>query len=388
MIRLLFLTDFTEQFAYRLLAGITEFSKESREQWVVSRMPNEYRRVNGFNGVVDFAKRWKADIVIGQFNPKDDVSVFRKYGIVALAQDYVSKFTEIHNITADYRRMGRIAADLFLSRGFRNFGFFGYQGVCWSDERFFGFRERIEEEDSALELHVYTGQRLDQMWHYDHDELTRWLQSVPKPIAIMSCDDNQGSLLLEACSLNGIRIPQDVSVIGVDNDVVLDNLTNPSLSSIEVDIERGGYEAAKMAVRMLRDPSYEGEDIVLRPVGVEARMSTSVFATGDEAVIKALQFIHANIESHITVPDILSVVPVSRRLLENRFKEVTGDTLYNYVAHQRIDHFASLLEKTNLSITEIAARMDEVDSKSISRLFKTIKGCTPSEYRASLTKQS
>jgi LacI family transcriptional regulator len=153
------------------------------------------------------------------------------------------------------------------------------------------------------------------------------------------------------------------------------------MSTINVDIERGGAAAAAMAERMVKDPSYMGEDIVLQPLSVVERLSSSLFVTNDKEVLMALRYIHANIDSKIYVTDILNCIPISRRLLENRFKKMTGMTIYNYISAKRIDRFAQLLLSSNDSISDIAARLDECDTKSISRRFKDLKGCTPSEYR-------
>lgn len=378
--RLLFITDYTEQFAYRLLKGIIEYSKAT-EQWVVCKMPTEYKRKMGFKNTVDWAIKWKADVVIGQFEPDDDVTMFRKNGIVALAQDYISKFKEIPNITADYEMTGAMAADHFLSKGFKNFGFFGYNGVCWSDERRDGFFHRIEQANLAENLFVYDKQHIDSLWYYEQEGLAEWLHSLPKPIAIMACDDNQGNILLEACRACGLKIPFDVSIMGVDNDEILCNMSDPSLSTVNIDIERGGADAAKMATRMVKDPTYQGEDVVLRPLNVISRVSTTVFATKDAEILEALKFIHANCDRKISVSDVLEKVPLSRRLLELRFKKATGHTIYNYITLLRIDYFAHLLLTTNDPISDIAARMEEDDTKSISRRFKILKGCTPSEFR-------
>ena len=379
--RLLFITDFTEQFAYRFLRGILDYS-QGTEHWVVCKMPPSYKRQLGMEGVVAWAKEWRADVVIAQFDPDDDVTLFRKNGIIAMAQDYISKFTTIPNITGDYIRTGKMAAEYFLSKGFTNFGFFGYNGVCWSDERCEAFRSRIKEScDEDTNFYMYDGQNIDSMWYYDQTELTAWLKSLPKPIAIMACDDNQGNILIQACDLCGINVPFDVAIIGVDNDEILCNMSNPSMSTINVDIERGGAEAAAMAERMVNDLSYVGEDIVLKPLTVVERLSSSLFATKDKEVLMALRYIHANIDSKICVSDILGSVPISRRLLETRFKNMTGVTIYNYISIKRIERFAQLLLSSNDSITDIAARLDEFDTKSISRRFKELKGCTPSEYR-------
>jgi LacI family transcriptional regulator len=332
-------------------------------------------------GVVAWAKEWRADVVIAQFDPDDDVTLFRKNGIVAMAQDYISKFDTIPNITGDYTLTGTMAAEYFISKGFTNFGFFGYNGVCWSDERCEAFRARIEKSSLGGSFYMYDGQNIDNMWYYDQSELTEWLISLPKPIAIMACDDNQGNMLLQACELCGIHVPFDVAIIGVDNDEILCNMSNPSMSTINVDIERGGADAAAMAERMVKDPSYKGEDVVLEPLTVVERLSSSVFATNDKEVLMALRFIHANLDSKIMVTDVLDNVPMSRRLLEHRFKKMTGMTIYNYISIQRIERFAQLLISSNDSISDIAAKMDEFDTKGISRRFKDLKGCTPSEFR-------
>jgi LacI family transcriptional regulator len=332
-------------------------------------------------GVVAWAKEWHADVVIGQFDPDDDVTLFRKNGIVALAQDYIAEFDTIPNITGDYALTGAMAAEYFLSKGFSNFGYFGYNGVCWSDERCESFRSRIEKSVGVGSFYMYDRQNIDNMWYYDQSILTELLLSLPKPIAIMACDDNQGNILLQACELCGLHVPFDVALLGVDNDEILCNMSNPSMSTVNVDIEGGGADAAAMIDLMVKDPSYKGEDIVLKPLVVVERLSSSLFATNDKEILAALRFIHANIDAKIQVTDVLKNVPLSRRLLEQRFKKMTGTTIYNYISLRRIERFAQLLISSNDSVSDIAARMDEPDTKSISRRFKEIKGCTPSEFR-------
>ena len=378
--RLLFITDFTEQFAYRFLRGILDYSRRT-EPWVVCKMPPAFKRQLGLEGVVSWAKTWKADVVIAQFDPEDDVTIFKKNGIIALAQDYVSKFSQIPNITGEYDKTGRMAAEHFLKKKFENFGFFGYNGVCWSDERYEGFRKAIEEAGYGENLHLYDRQNIDNMWYYDQSCLHEWLVSLPKPIAIMACDDNQGNMLIQACHVCGFKIPFDVAIIGVDNDEILCSMSEPAMSTINVDIERGGYDTAAMVDRMVNDPSYEGEDVTLQALKVVERVSSSLFASNDPSVLKALRYILANIDHRISVTDILEQVPMSRRLLEQRFKQMTGVTIYNYISVHRIERFAQLLLSSNDSVSDIAARLDEFDTKSISRRFKALKGCTPMEYR-------
>lgn len=379
--RLLLITDFTEQFAYRLLRGIMDYARRRDQQWVVCKMPPSYKREIGIDGVVKWALKWKADVVIGQFDPEDDVALFPTNGIVAIAQDYITMFNNIPNITADYHRTGEMAAERLCGHGFRNFGFFGYHGVCWSDGRLEGFRDRLLREFGHEEVYIFNHQQIRTLWSYDLTELGKWLESLPKPIGIFACDDNQAEILLEACHVMGITVPFDVAIIGVDNDEVTCNLTHPELSSIDMDIERGGYEAAQMACRMVEDKSFKGEDIVIRPIAVVGRGSTGIMATKDPVVSAALHYIYENRARKILVSDVIKQVPVSRRLLEQRFREATGTSLYTVISNLRMDYFAQQLLSSSETISEIAARMDEPDTKSISRRFQALKGCTPSEYR-------
>lgn len=379
--RLLFMTDFTEQFPYRLLKGILRYSRETGERWEVCRMPSSYKRETSLKQVVDYAVNSKTDVVIGQFDPEDNLNLFRKKGIIVIAQDYISRFPNVPNITADYHKTGALVAERFVARGFRNFAFFGNNGMCWSDERRDGFRDYLEEAGYGDQVYIYDRQRVSNLWTYRQDLLMEWLQSLPKPVGIMACDDNQAIIVMETVKALGYKVPYDVAIVGVDNDEILCNMANPPISSVDVDIERGGYEAAAMAIQMMHQRSYTGNNIVLQPLHIVTRESSNLITTKDVQVHQALTFIHSNLEHKISVTDVLAHVPMSRRLLEQRFFKATGKAIYQYISEQRIDYFARLLLDTEEPIGNLAARMDEPDPKSLSRRFKELKGCTPMEYR-------
>ena len=380
MIRVLIISDFTESFSHKLLAGLVDYSRQ-KEQWIVRRMPPEYKAQIGIPGVIRVAKEWDVDAVIGQFEPTDDIGQFAENGIVAIAQDYKKKFTTIPNITADYLGTGKMAADYFIERGFRNYGFFGFNDVCWSDERCEGFRREVEAAGFGDSFYSYRMQEIDMVWYYQRNRLREWLRMIPKPIAIMACDDNQGSNLIEACHGIGIKIPEEVSVIGVDNDESLCSLGSTTLTSIQIDIEEGGRQTAKLVERLVADPKAPAEDVVLKPVKIIGRMSTAAFATDDQQILKALLFIHKNALKKISVSDVMEEAALSRRLLERRFKDVTGKTLYEYITDQKLKYFAEQLADTDEQVINIALSMGEIDTKSISRRFKQIYGCTPVEWR-------
>lgn len=380
MIRLILLTDFTEAFAHSLLKGILEYSKE-REPWVVCRMPPSYKQCYGIRGVLKWAKAWEADAIIAQFDDDDDVSLFRENGIVALAQDFKSRFSVIPNITSDYRQTGRMAADFFLHKGFKHFAFYGYAGVIWSQERCEGFRDRIISQGFGANFFEYQKQQLENLWFYESTPLTNWLKSLPPSTALLACDDNQGSRITEACRVNKIKIPEEIAVLGVDNDEMTCNLSDPPLSSIDLNIEKGGYEAAELIEKLLRDRNATFTDVMIQPIHIVNRLSTDSYSTDDPCILTALRYIHQNLTMKICVNDIVKQVPLSRRLLEIRFRKVTNQSVYHYISSLRIERFSQLLLISNEPIVDIAFRVGLVNYKNLARQFKIQKQCSPSKYR-------
>ena len=380
MIRLLVISDFTESFTHKFITGVVNYSRR-KEQWIIRRMPPAYKAQIGIPGVIRLAKEWGVDAVVGQFEPTDDLGLFIRNGIIVIAQDFKKRFATVPNLTGDYIGTGRMAARYFIDRGFRNYGFFGFNNVCWSDERCEGFRREIDEAGFGDSFYTYNQQDIETVWYYEQNRLREWLKTIPKPIAIMACDDNQADNLVEVCHSAGIPIPSEVSVMGVDNDELLCSLGSTTLSSVQMDIEDSGWRTAELIERLVTDPSAPWEDIVIRPVKIVGRMSTAAFATADQQIIKALLFIHKNSRRKISVGDVTAEAALSRRLLERRFKEVTGKTLYQYITDLKLKYFAEQLQDTDDQVINIALSMGEDDTKSISRRFKQIYGCTPLEWR-------
>jgi LacI family transcriptional regulator len=217
-----------------------------------------------------------------------------------------------------------------------------------------------------------------------------WLNSLPKPIAIMACDDNQAHHIVEAAGHAGILIPDDVAVLGVDNDELVCDLSDPPLSSIALATEKGGYEAARLMEKMIATNTCVASDVVVKATQVVTRHSTDIFASKDKYIVNALKYIHDNLDKNLKVDQVLKEVPLSRRSLEKRFVQTTGYPVYEYIYNQRIEKFTQKLLETDMTIFEIALDLGLSDSKNIARQFKQIKGLTPVEYRKMymVTKQS
>ena len=380
MYKIILLIDFAEEYSKALLKGIAKYSKE-HGPWIFCRMPLFQRETIGLDGILEWALEWGADGIIGQLYNDPNIEKFIAAGIPVIAQDFKERFKEVPNITGAHKEAGEMGADYFLKKGFKNFAFYGFKDIVWSRERAEGFEERIAKAGHKVHYFEHVMARSSEIWYYKPSSLSQWLKSLPKPIALMACDDNQGQHITEACRHSKIRIPEEVAVLGVDNDEMVCEFSDPPLSSIGQDAEKGGYDAAKLLHEMIKSGTAEFYDIVVRPTQVITRQSTDIYATNDGFIATSLKFIHQNIDKNLQVNDVVKQVPLSRRALEKRFLNITGYPIYKYIFNLRIEKLSQKLLETDLTVFEIALDMGLTDSKNIARQFKQIKGCTPIEYR-------
>jgi len=381
MIKIILLTDFGEEYGTSLLKGVTRYSQE-HGPFAFCRMPTYYRETRGMEGILKWAKEWKANGILGQFYNNSNLELLWNEGISVVAQDFIERHENVPNISGDYKSAGIMGAEYFLKKGFEHFAFYGFKNIVWSRERGQSFEERVSQE--GYHVHYFESNRRfksRELWYYKPSALSKWLKSLPKPIALMACDDNQALHITEACRLSNIRIPEEVAVLGVDNDEVLCNLSDPPLSSIGQNTIKAGYEAARLLHTMIKTKNQEYYDIIVETTPIVTRNSTDIYAAKDQYVGQALKYIHNNIEKNLKVDDVLEQVPLSRRSLEKRFHKVTGYPVYEYIFNLRIEKFTHKLLETDLSIFEIAMDLGLNDGKNIARQFRQIKGCTPTEYR-------
>lgn len=384
MARILFLTDFSEAYARNLLLGIARYAHAVGQAWSLCRLPLSIRDKFGIEAVIDLAKKMRADAVIGQFYNTDNVELFARNGIITIAQDFKARFTTIPNITGPHFLAGKMGAEYFAKKGFRHFAFYGTRDVVWSDERMQGFRETVRAANPSFTFSALCKNTQNALWDYDTNQLVTWLQSLPKPVAIMACDDNHAYHITEACQQGEgggrLRIPDDIAVLGVDNDETICRLSSPNLSSLNQNIEQGGYDVALLIDRILRDPATPREDVMVQPTHIVTRQSTDIYANNDQHIAEVLKYIHENISQKITVDELVELVPLSRRLLETRFKRSMGTSIYDYILQTRIEKVAQLLCE-GMSVSEAAIELGFSDIKNLSRMFRQQRGMTPSEYR-------
>lgn len=218
-------------------------------------------------------------------------------------------------------------------------------------------------------------------WQQEQKVLAEWLRSLPKPVGIMGANDDRGQHVIEICNDLGLLVPDEVAVIGVDNDQFICELTNPPLSSVDRYFAKAGYEAAELLDKMMRGKRVKRQDIITRPSRVVSRQSTDVFSIEDPVVVEALRFIRRNANRVISVDDVVEQVAMSKRGLYHKFMHTLGRTVHEELIRTRTEQIAWMLEETELTITQIALDLGFPGQGHISRYFKKQKGLTPRQYR-------
>lgn len=320
-----------------------------------------------------------ADGFFGYLPEQKSIQQVIRSGFPAVIVPVKTRIPDVPNIIDASDVTGTTAAEYFLSRGYQNIAYCGFEHY-WSRVRQEGFCHRLAE--SQRTPYVYSHPKSSKV-KYDTDlrELGQWLVDLPKPIGIMACNDDRAFDVLQACQKKGIKVPDQVSVLGVDNDEMICNLVSPALSSIDLNFEKTGYEAARLLHQMILDKQRCNDTLMLRPTEILTRQSTDMIAVEDTEVAKALRFIRLHARKEIQVRDIVDASSISRRSLQQRFRAILDHSIYEEIRRVRMNHVAELLMQTNLTIQQIAQELDFQDIHHISRAFRKEKGMTPSVFR-------
>ncbi|NLU29401.1 MAG: DNA-binding transcriptional regulator [Bacteroidales bacterium] len=382
MKKVLLLIDYSSEFSRRLLKGLIQYSREYGP-WIFYRLPSYYKTLYGKEGIVEWAKEWQADAIIARWD-HEGTNLLEALNIPVVLQNYRARSDHFSNLTGDYFGTGEMAARFFIKRRYTNFAFYGNKDVVWSRERAEGFRREIEKNGGNY-YYFETENLNGEQWSSSHMKLDEWLISLPKPIAMFACDDSFALQVSEICKINNIRIPEEISLLGVDNDELICNLSDPPISSIVTDVENGGYEVGRLIDRFIKGERKEPFNIIIKPTRFELRKSTEKYNIENEYVSTIVNYIEDNFTDEIDIESLTNLVPLSRRNLEVKFKNEMNTSIYLFMLSCRIEYFAHLLITTDRPLFDLALESGFNDCKNISRIFKKFKGCTPLEYRQELS---
>jgi LacI family transcriptional regulator len=287
-------------------------------------------------------------------------------------------------VRSDDQAIGRWAADHLVELGLERFAYCGLprRGAdIWSQARYESFRQRLRQR--GFECFRFSGKHYAaRNWSRMLGELSAWLRSMPRPIGIMAGNDSCARRLLEACRQLGWRVPEDVAVLGVDNDELTCELAMPPLSSIAQGTEQIGYRAAELLDELMTGRRRRTAHLVAAPLCVVKRQSTDLLTIDDTVVARALDFIRTCATQPIGVSDVVRRVDVSRSTLEVRFKGKLGRTVYEEMQRVRLQTARRLLLTTNLPLDEVAARSGYSTVHYLCHVFRRELRQTPGQVRA------
>lgn len=293
-------------------------------------------------------------------------------------------------VSCDNGPIGTAAARYFLARGRRHFAFVGeVNGAAWSEERRQAFADALKAAGHTCAVYAVPSAQLRRDAARERRCLAAWIAALPKPIALFASNDIRGRQVLDACRDAGVGVPQDVSVLSCDNDELYCETSVPQLSSIQMNPEQAGFEAAAFLDRIMRGTARRPRTphgITYTITDIVTRYSSETASCSDPVVERALAHIRQHAGPALTVTGLARRIGVSRRLLELRFRNVLGRTVHAEILHARLERAKKLLLTTSTSVEQIAAACGFASSSHLGSVFRRQVGTTPSAFRRSGSK--
>jgi LacI family transcriptional regulator len=326
----------------------------------------------------EWIDRWDGDGIITRY---DHPRILETELPTVVLFDRADEWLGRPRILNDHVAVGRMAAKHLLERGFESFGYYGIPSAYWSNLRWRGVQEVVKGVEAAPSLCQADPGGQTQDWESQQNTLAEWISSLPRPLGLITCNDIHGLRALDAARRAQLAVPEDVAVIGADNDVELCDLSDPPLSSIDVNRERVGYDAAALldSLMMGETPAWSAQ--LIPPLGVITRQSTDILAITDRYVAQALNIIRRRACSGIDVHSVLEQLPLSRRSLEQRFRQLLGRSPGAEIQRVRIEQAKMLLVETDLTVEVISRRSGFSNPAYFSTAFRNQTGSAPSMYR-------
>jgi LacI family transcriptional regulator len=379
------LLETSTEYGRGLLRGIVRYSR-LHGPWSLYLAPGHVEQV------LPRAKSWDGDGIIGRIRTPEMARAVLSAGLPFVASslselspgDARPAFCEIRTKSASIARM---AASHLLERGLRHFAFCGFVDCPWSILREEVFAQYVASKGFRCEsrrIHFSTWMPRSnwiQSWEHEQPVLSRWLKSLRKPVGVMACNDACGRGVLEACAAAELHVPDDVAVVGVDNDELLCELSTPPLSSVSLNLENAGYEAARLLDGLMSGQVRGTRVVDVDPVFVQTRRSTDVIAQDDPLVVKSLRFIRDHAAKPVSVSDVVEATGASRRTLERRFLLAVGSSIFSEITRCRIERAKRLLLETKLPCCKVSQEAGFSSVKTFNRAFRRAEKMTPQTFR-------
>ncbi len=363
-----------------LINGVLRYALEQGCNWTYVTAPESLAL-----SVLDL-KGWRGDGIIAALNTPAEAACAKSLSLPIVNISATLAKTLVPRVSVDSRVVGELAADHLIERGFQQFAYFGLRRVAYSAVRHDGFEGRLATAGfhSVTLLMPPTYRVRSQQWRDQQRKLVQWLAKLPKPVGLFAVTDYRARQVLDACRQVGLRVPQQVAVIGVDNEEVICAHVQPRLSSVARNNRQEGYHAAAMLDLLIRHKPVPSLEETIAPLGVVARESTETVAFQDPRLCRAIDYLNQNIAAPLGVQELASHVGVSRRWMEYAFREALGESPYQYIRQRRLKLAQQLLEKdARVKIYAIAKQTGFSSAKQFSMAFSQEFGSSPREYQRS-----
>jgi len=326
-------------------------------------------------------REWNGDGVLVRVDNTEMAEAVWQSGIPAVNLRLNYPEFPLPVVGLDNLALGPIAFEHLLDCGLQHFGFCASASAeyPWEDERLLSFQKCVEATGRTCS--VFRG--FDAPWEEEENAMAEWIRNLPKPVGVMACHDDRGLELLEACRRAGVHVPEEVAVIGVDNDDFVCKLSNPPMTSISPNAERIGFEAAALLADLMKNKRRKKprKSILLPPGGVVPRESTDVLATEDRELAAALRFIRQNACNGLRVYEVVRATGISQKTLERRVQDLLKRSPKEEITRVQLETARSLLLETELTVTQISKRCGFSEPKYFNAVFKEKLGLPPGEYR-------
>ena len=362
-----------------LLRGVAKFNRE-RAGW------STYFHPHGIGDAPpSWLRQWKGDGILARIDTAPLAQMLTAIGVPIVNLRLFPGNRAFPYVGLDHTRVSQMAAEHLLTLGLKNFAFYGYApGIHPAlDERAVAFEAAIVAAGHPCAVRRAGGRPGEGDWDEEQVALAAWVAALPKPVGVMASNDEPGLFLLDACRRANLRVPDEVAVIGVDNDEHLCDLAIPPLTSIDVNGERIGYDAAKLLDDLMAGhaPVSDGDRVQVSPRGVVVRRSTDVIASEDPEVNRAVSFIRGHGGRPPSVAEVLAHTDLSRAALQQRMRKVLGRTVHEEIERVRLARVTELLVRSDLTIKQVASQTGFSSVQYLTRVFRAAVGETPARFR-------
>ena len=365
----------------RFFNGINEYARA--QHWRLTSCPVNPESTEDFPLEWSRLKSWKVDGIILQANDFKQSELLRKWRIpmVNIGED-LGPACKIPRVAQNNPQVGCLAAEHLIGLGLKNLAYHGVQGRWYSEERMQGFKQAAKEARLKVNTFCLPHMTRDALWNERYEPIKRWLKTLLLPAGVFAVHDYRALIVLSACRELGLRVPEDIAVIGSDNDLMVCEFSTPTLTSVCVNAYRMGYESARLLHQLMQGKTTVQTPVLIDPSEVAPRTSTDVLHIDDPVIKKAVAYMRSHFADSFKMDQVAEVVGVSRRLLEMRFRAEQKTSPAEFLVQLRIQKAKAMLASHHRhSAEEVARACGFGTGKNLRAAFQRILKASPNDFR-------